>query len=73
MSDEGDVWTVLLAAGEGNRVRSYTCDANGEPIPKQFWALGGGDSLLCWAVRRASRLVPAKRIVVVVADYDGAS
>jgi mannose-1-phosphate guanylyltransferase len=60
-------WAILLAAGEGERVRSLTSDARGHHVPKQFWSLDGGDSLLRLAMRRAEALVPLDRMVPVVA------
>ena len=61
------LWAILLAAGEGERVRSLTHDRQGRHVPKQFWSLDGGDSLLRLAIRRAEALVPKHRIVPVVA------
>jgi mannose-1-phosphate guanylyltransferase len=58
---------ILLAAGEGSRVRALTRDQAGVSVPKQFCAPDGGRSMLHWAIRRAARLVPTERIVPVVA------
>jgi mannose-1-phosphate guanylyltransferase len=60
-------WAILLAAGEGERVRSLTNDGHGRHVPKQFWSLDGRDSLLRLAMRRAECLVPRHRVVPVVA------
>jgi hypothetical protein len=60
-------WAILLAAGEGERVRSLTNDGHGRHVPKQFWSLDGRDSLLQLAMRRAEALVPRDRMVPVVA------
>jgi len=60
-------WAIVLAAGEGERVRSLTSDGQGRHVPKQFWSLDGRDSLLRLAVRRAEILIPHQRIVPVVA------
>jgi mannose-1-phosphate guanylyltransferase len=60
-------WAILLAAGEGERVRSLTHDRGGRHVPKQFWSLDGRDSFLRLAMRRAETLVPRERIVPVVA------
>jgi mannose-1-phosphate guanylyltransferase len=60
-------WAILLAAGEGERVRSLTNDGHGRHLPKQFWSLDGRDSLLRLAMQRAEALVPKDRMVPVVA------
>ena len=65
---DGQVWAVLLAAGDGSRVRDYTSGAAGEQVPKQFWAPRGRDSMLRWALSRALAIAPRERIVAVVAE-----
>jgi mannose-1-phosphate guanylyltransferase len=60
-------WAILLAAGEGERVRSLTNDGHGRHVPKQYWSLDGRDSLLRLAMHRAETLVPRHRMVPVVA------
>lgn len=59
-------WTIVLAAGEGNRLRSLTT-ANGVAVPKQFCSLQGGRSLLQEALQRAERISPPGRIGAIVA------
>ena len=64
--------TIILAAGEGSRVRSLTKNADGVSIPKQFFAADGHRTMLRWTLDRAMRLVPKERVVVVVArEHDG--
>jgi mannose-1-phosphate guanylyltransferase len=60
-------WAIVLAAGEGTRLRELTT-RGGIATPKQFCSLRGGRSLLGDALARAARIVPRKRIVVVVAE-----
>lgn len=60
-------WAIVLAAGEGSRLRSLTAGFGGHAVPKQFCSLTGGESLLRRAIRRAERSVPAERVMVVVA------
>jgi mannose-1-phosphate guanylyltransferase len=60
-------WAVVLAAGEGSRLRCLTTDATGTSVPKQFCSLSGGPSLLQEAMNRALTLVPRARVTTVVA------
>jgi mannose-1-phosphate guanylyltransferase len=67
MATTREPWALVLAAGEGTRLRSLTTDAHGNSTPKQFCSLNGGRSLLQLAFRRAARVVPSTRIITVVA------
>jgi len=60
-------WALVLAAGEGTRLRALTTDRSGIAVPKQFCSLQGGPSLLEETLQRAARLAPRDRIVTVVA------
>jgi len=60
-------WAIVLAAGEGTRLRELTT-RSGVATPKQFCSLRGGRSLLSDALARAARIVPRRRIVVIVAE-----
>jgi mannose-1-phosphate guanylyltransferase len=62
------VWTVVLAAGEGTRLRPLTRALHGEDLPKQFAVIAGKRSLLQTTVRRAMAWSRAEHIVVVVAE-----
>jgi mannose-1-phosphate guanylyltransferase len=68
MSNRQHTWALVLAAGEGSRLRSLTTDADGTAIPKQFCSLNGGTSLLLDTLRRASGFAPRNRISAVVAE-----
>jgi mannose-1-phosphate guanylyltransferase len=63
----GHLWTIVLAGGDGVRLRQLTRALHGEECPKQFAMIHGGRSLLQWTVSRALRWSTADRIVVVVA------
>jgi len=63
----GRNWVIVLAAGEGNRLRRLTMDGSGTAVPKQFCSLRNGPSLLHHALRRAENLAPRRRICAVVA------
>lgn len=60
-------WVVILAAGEGNRVKALTRDRWGQPAPKQYSRIGGRTTLLDVTLERARKIAPPERIVAVVA------
>ncbi len=62
------VWVVILAAGDGQRLRALTTDEDGLAIPKQFCSIFSEASMLQLTLRRAQRVVPPERIVTVVAE-----
>lgn len=62
------VWALVLAAGEGSRLRALTTQPCGTPVPKQFCSLHGGHSLLEDAIRRARSQVAPERICAIVAQ-----
>lgn len=68
MFAQADPWTVVLAAGEGSRLKRLTTAAGGRSVPKQYCALRGGTSLLDDALERASQISSPARTVVVVAE-----
>lgn len=61
-------WALILAAGEGSRLRSLTTKPCGTAVPKQFCSLHGGRTLLEDAVARANALTATDRICAVVAE-----
>src|SRR5688572_24445277 len=63
-----NTWALVLAAGEGSRLRTLTVDATGTAVPKQFCSLDGGPSLLQEALHRAQAVAPRERICTVVAE-----
>jgi len=69
MARTDHVWVVILAAGEGNRVKALTRDGFGQPAPKQYSLVSGGRTLLDLTVERARRIAPPDRIVAVVAPH----
>jgi len=63
----GQTWVVVLAAGEGSRLRVLTTTASGLAVPKQFCSLNGGPSLLHAALERARAVASPERTCVIVA------
>lgn len=59
-------WGVILAGGDGTRLRSLTRRIAGDERPKQFCRLLGSNTLLEQTQRRAMRLLSPERIVTVV-------
>jgi mannose-1-phosphate guanylyltransferase len=62
-----NVWALILAAGEGSRLRGLTTTPGGVSVPKQFCSLHGGASLLEETLRRAECVAQRRRMVTVVA------
>ncbi|MBI5363845.1 MAG: NTP transferase domain-containing protein [Planctomycetes bacterium] len=67
MSGGRSTYGLVLAAGEGARLRSLTTDRAGRAVPKQFCSLRGGRSLFGDALERARRVVEPELVVTVVA------
>jgi mannose-1-phosphate guanylyltransferase len=57
-------WAVILAGGEGVRLRPLIRRLYNEDLPKQYAVLTGDRSLLGQTLDRVARLVPPQRIVV---------
>jgi mannose-1-phosphate guanylyltransferase len=67
-SDGDDtVWAVVLAAGEGSRLKALTMTPGGTHVPKQFCSLLGGSSLIDEALDRADSVAPRGRVCAIVA------
>src|SRR5216117_2342976 len=57
---------VVLAGGDGTRLRSLTRQLAGDDRPKQFCHLLGAETLLGATRRRARRLIAPERLFTVV-------
>lgn len=66
MRHSENLWALVLAAGEGRRLRRLTT-RNGLAVPKQFCSLERGPSLLDEAIERARTVVAPERISMIVA------
>lgn len=67
MNDNSTIWALVLAAGEGSRLKRLTTTANGTSVPKQFCSLRGGSSLLRDALCRARAVAGPSRVCSIVA------
>ncbi len=59
-------WALVLAGGEGERLKSFVREREGRPIPKQYCVFSGGKTMLERAYERAEAAVSPERIVTVV-------
>ncbi len=60
------LWAVVLAGGDGARVRSLTRDSRGNAVPKQFCCFRDGRSALSRTLARAQQLAGPRVLPVVV-------
>lgn len=58
-----DPWCIVLAGGEGSRLRALTTDSGGRSVPKQFCSLDGGPTLLEHAIARGRSMTDPDRVV----------
>jgi mannose-1-phosphate guanylyltransferase len=63
----GANWALVLAGGDGSRLRSLTTTESGAIVPKQFCSLRHGPSLLTQSLIRAGSVALPDRICAVVA------
>src|SRR5690606_38949768 len=68
MRGRSNTWALVLAAGDGTRLRSLTTAPSGATIPKQYCSLHDGPSLLEESIHRAGSVADAARTCVVVAE-----
>jgi dTDP-glucose pyrophosphorylase len=61
----GSLWAIVLAGGQGIRLRSLTRHVHGDDRPKQFAVLSDNRSLLRQTLDRVALLIPPERTVVV--------
>jgi mannose-1-phosphate guanylyltransferase len=64
-------WALILAGGDGSRLRSLTKQISGDPRPKQFCPIIDGDTLLDRTRRRADLLTrPDQQVIVVTRRHE---
>ena len=59
-------WGIVLAAGEGSRVRDFLSTLCGGQGIKQFCSVLGKNSLLQMTLDRVQQLIPRERILIIV-------
>jgi mannose-1-phosphate guanylyltransferase len=64
--DHSHVWAVVLAGGEGTRVRSFLQQFCGGSGLKQFSTIIGQRSMLRCTLDRVAQLIPPERVLIVV-------
>jgi mannose-1-phosphate guanylyltransferase len=64
--NQQQVWAVVLAGGDGTRLRSLTQLISGEDRPKQFCQVYGGQTLLAQTRTRLARAIHPERTAYVV-------
>jgi mannose-1-phosphate guanylyltransferase len=64
MRSRGYTWSLVLAGGEGSRLRSLTTDGAGPSVPKQFCSLFGATTLLEDALNRGRAVADGGRVCV---------
>ncbi len=65
-SDRRRGWALILAGGDGTRLRPLTRRISGDERPKQFCPLVGTETLLDRTRRRTALLVPPRRTLLVL-------
>lgn len=72
ISEDARLWAVVLAGGQGMRLRPLTRRIHGEARPKQFAAVLGRRSLLRQTLDRAGTAIPlARTVAVTLAGHAG--
>jgi mannose-1-phosphate guanylyltransferase len=63
-----DRWAIILAGGDGTRLRSFTRSITGDERPKQFCPIFGGKTLLDQTRDRVALSVPREKTLLVVTE-----
>lgn len=59
-------WAIVLAGGEGDRMRLFAEERYGHHRPKQYCAFTNGKSMIEHTFDRALDMVPSKRLVTIL-------
>lgn len=69
MTPHRETWAIVLAGGEGRRLRGWSGRDGAPDIPKQYRRLDGGPTLLRRTLERAAGFAPPSRTIVVVGSH----
>lgn len=64
--EKGQLWGIVLAAGEGSRINQFIRYWYGVHSPKQYIAFTGKRSMLQHTLNRVEKLIPPERTLTVV-------
>lgn len=67
MQTQDHLWAIILAGGDGRRLKTFRVAESEIAVPKQYRLFDGQESMLQWTVRRAEAIVPRHRVVAIVA------
>ncbi len=68
-TERGNVWSIVLAGGDGVRTKDFVRRWLGHEKPKQYCTFVGSRSMFQHTLDRAARLTPWERVVVVAARH----
>jgi mannose-1-phosphate guanylyltransferase len=57
---------IVLAGGEGRRLKPFVRQLRGDSLPKQYVKFSGARSMIEHTFRRAERLIPRERVFAVI-------
>ena len=60
------LYGLVLAGGEGQRLRSFVKRLRGDALPKQYVNFSGSGSMLEHTYSRAEKLIPPERLLTIV-------
>jgi len=69
MKKNNKVWSIILAAGEGDRLRPFVQRWLGYPKPKQYCTFVGTRSMLQHTLDRADQISPPEQKLTIVARH----
>jgi mannose-1-phosphate guanylyltransferase len=67
--ERGNLWSIVLAGGDGVRTKEFIRRWLGYEKPKQYCTFVGSRSMFQHTLDRAARLTPWERVVVVAAQH----
>jgi mannose-1-phosphate guanylyltransferase len=68
-AERGNVWSIVLAGGDGVRTKEFIRRWLGHEKPKQYCTFVGSRSMFQHTLDRAAKLTPWERVVVVAARH----